>query len=76
MRRHAPNWTSLILGITFAAIAIAYLSAAIDDRTLQARWVLPILLIGLGVSGVAATVLRFPKATPPSAEDEDAPAVD
>jgi hypothetical protein len=75
MRRHAPNWTSLIVGVTFAAIAIAYLSAAIDDRTLQVRWVLPILLIGLGLAGVAATVLRLPKATPVIAQPDDKPEV-
>jgi hypothetical protein len=76
MRRHAPNWTSLIVGVTFTAIAIAYLSAAIDDRTLQVRWVLPILLIGLGLAGVAATVLRLGKSTPAAVQDDDKSAVD
>jgi hypothetical protein len=58
MKRHHANWTSLIIGATFCAIAIAYLSAAIADRSLQIRWVLPILLIGLGLAGVIATIVR------------------
>jgi multisubunit Na+/H+ antiporter MnhE subunit len=72
MRRHATSWTSLIIGVTFAAIAVAYLSAAIDDRTLQARWVLPILLIGLGVAGIAATALRIRGLAPTTRSDDEA----
>jgi hypothetical protein len=73
MRRHAPSWPSLIVGVTFCAIAIAYLSAAIDDRTLQARWMLPVLLIGLGIAGIAATVLRAVRLTPTAKQPDTDP---
>jgi hypothetical protein len=73
MRRHDTRWTSLIVGLTFAAIAIAYLSASIDGRTLQVRWVTPILLIGLGISGVVATLLRLRTPEPTARPDDESP---
>lgn len=72
MRRHPTSWTSLIVGVTFSAIAIAYLSAAIDGRTLQARWAVPTLLIGLGLAGIVATVLRIRPLTPSATQDDAA----
>lgn len=58
MKRHEPDWTSLISGVTFCAIALAYLGGDITHRTLELRWVLPIMLIGLGVAGLAGTLVR------------------
>jgi tellurite resistance protein TehA-like permease len=58
VKRHETDWTSLIAGVTFSAIAIAYLSSEIAHRTLEVRWVIPLLLIGLGVAGLASTVVR------------------
>jgi hypothetical protein len=58
MKRHSTDWTSLIAGVTFCAIAIAYLSADLSHRSLEVRWMAPILLVGLGIAGTAGTVLR------------------
>ena len=58
MKRHEPDWTSLIAGVTFCAIAVAYLGGEITHRSLELRWVIPMLLIGLGVAGLAGTVVR------------------
>jgi len=58
MKRHEPDWTSLIAGITFCAIALAYLGGEVTHRSLELRWVVPMLLIGLGIAGLAGTLVR------------------
>jgi hypothetical protein len=58
MKRHEPDWTSLIAGVTFCAIALAYLGGEITHRNLELRWVVPVLLIGLGIAGLAGTLVR------------------
>ena len=55
MKRHDTDWTSLIAGLTFCVIAVAYLGGEITGRSLELRWVVPLLLIGLGAAGVAGT---------------------
>jgi hypothetical protein len=80
MKRHETDWTSLIAGITFCAIAVAYLGSEISDRTLELRWVVPILLIGLGVAGLAGTLVRARRlstpASAPASEPEPEPDAD
>lgn len=58
MKSRQPDLTSLIAGITFCVIALAYIGGEITNRTFQLRWVAPILLIGLGLAGLAGGVLR------------------
>jgi hypothetical protein len=58
MKRHDPDWTALIAGVTFSLIAIGYLVGEATHRSLELRWVLPILLIGLGLAGLAGTLVR------------------
>jgi hypothetical protein len=58
MRRHETDWTSLIAGVTFCAIALAYLGGEVTHRSLELRWVVPMLLIGLGIAGLAGTLVR------------------
>jgi multisubunit Na+/H+ antiporter MnhE subunit len=71
MRRHDPDWTSFIAGLTFCVIALAYIGGEVTNRSLQLRWVAPILLIGLGLAGLAGTVVRV-RRTPPRRSDDDA----
>jgi hypothetical protein len=65
VKRRQPDLTSLIAGITFCVIALAYIGGEITNRTFQLRWVAPILLIGLGLAGLAGGVLRA-RRQPPS----------
>jgi hypothetical protein len=58
VKRHDPDWTSFIAGLTFCGIAVAYLGGEIVHRSLELRWVIPILLIGLGMAGLAGTIVR------------------
>jgi hypothetical protein len=57
MRRHDTDLTALVAGLTFCGIAVAYLLGEAVGRSLDLRWVVPILLIGLGVAGLSGTVL-------------------
>ncbi len=65
MKRHQPDLTSLLAGVTFCVIALAYIGGEITNRTFQLRWVAPILLIGLGMAGLAGGLLRA-RQRPPS----------
>jgi hypothetical protein len=65
MKRHEPDWTSLISGVTFCVIALAYLGGEITHRSLELRWVLPMLFIGLGIAGLAGTLVRARRMSEP-----------
>jgi hypothetical protein len=56
MRRHELDWISLIAGIVFSGIAVIYLIAGIADASLDGRFVWPVVLVALGVGGVATAV--------------------
>jgi hypothetical protein len=76
--RHNVDPTSLVAGLVFVVIGIAYVLDAADVLTVQAKWVVPLALIGLGVAGLAGSILRAwqerPGQQPPEpagAEPED-----
>lgn len=71
MKRHEPDWTSFIAGLTFCGIALAYLGGELTDRSLELRWVVPLLLIGLGLAGLAGTVVRARRGAPDSLDRDD-----
>lgn len=56
MRRHDLDWVSLIAGLVFTGFAVAYLIVGITDTSLDARYVWPIVLVALGVAGVATSI--------------------
>ncbi|MCU0264521.1 MAG: hypothetical protein MUC45_00160 [Actinomycetia bacterium] len=58
MQRHDLDLTSLVAGLVFVAIAVAYLVGALTDVRVDGAWVLPLGLIGLGVAGLAGSVAR------------------
>jgi hypothetical protein len=58
VQRHDADLTSLIAGLVFALIGAAYLVDAAGVLDLKVRWVLPLVLIGLGVAGLAGSLLR------------------
>jgi hypothetical protein len=55
VRRHDLDFVSLLAGAMFALIAVAYLVAELSDAALDAEWVLPGMLVGLGLLGLVAT---------------------
>lgn len=56
MRRHELDLTSLVAGLVFVGIAVAYLIGAYTKVRVDAGWVLPIGLVGLGLAGLAGTL--------------------
>ncbi len=56
MRRHELDLTSLVAGLVFVGIAVAYLVGAYTSVHVDAGWVLPIGLVGLGLAGLGGTL--------------------
>ena len=56
MRRHELDLTSLVAGLVFIGIAVAYLIGSYASVRIDAGWVLPIGLVGLGVAGLAGSL--------------------
>ena len=57
MKRHPVEILSLISGLTFLAFAITYLITGNTAGTATFAIMLPLLLVGLGVAGIAATIV-------------------
>ena len=53
MRRHPLDVFSLLSGLVVLAFATAYLVGAYTDYRLDGRLAVPLLLVGLGVAGLA-----------------------
>jgi hypothetical protein len=50
VERHELDSVSLVAGIVFALLGLAFLLHEVAGTTLELRWVWPALLIGLGVA--------------------------
>lgn len=61
MRPHDLDLTSLLAGLLFAALGLVTLLAGVIDLRLDARWVLPAVLVGLGIAGLAGAVRTGPR---------------
>ena len=56
MRRHELDWASLIAGLLFVGVAVAYVLGAYVDLHVDARIAWAVGLIALGGLGVGAAV--------------------
>ena len=75
MRKHSFDLVSCIAGLLFIGFAVAYIVGAYTDIRMDPRLALPLVLVGLGIAGLAASLLaqkRSDKAVA-SAGAEDAP---
>ena len=70
MRRHELDLTSLLAGLVLLAFAGAYLLGQASGHPIDARWTLPLVLVALGLVGLASGVARALSRTgaAPSAE--------
>jgi hypothetical protein len=57
VRKHPFDLVSCVAGLLFTALAAAYIVGAYTDVRLDPRLVLPLVLVGLGVAGLAASLL-------------------
>jgi hypothetical protein len=60
MTRHPLDVVSLVAGVLFAGLGVAFLLDALDAWSADITWVPSIVLIGLGLAGVLSTVARQP----------------
>lgn len=58
MRRHDLDATSLVAGLVFVGLAVAYLIGAFTSTRIDAGWTIPIALVGLGLAGLAGSIVR------------------
>ncbi|CAM3841735.1 hypothetical protein GCM10009799_18860 [Nocardiopsis rhodophaea] len=58
MRRRKTDWGSLIAGLLFVGLGVAFVVGHQTDWGFDPIWVLPILTIGLGVAGLARALSR------------------
>ena len=56
MKRHPFDMTSFLFGTVLGGAAVGFLLADQLSWDVDGRWVLPVVLIVLGVAGVAAAV--------------------
>ena len=73
MRKHEFDLTSFVAGLVFLASAGAYLVGAFTSVRIDATWVLPLGLVGLGVAGLAGSLrvgLRADREQDPELDQE------
>lgn len=59
MSPHSPDWLSLLCGLVFVGLGLAYLLAQMMDVHIPAIWTLTGLLVALGAAGLAGTAGLF-----------------
>ncbi|MEU4297038.1 hypothetical protein [Kitasatospora aureofaciens] len=69
MRKHRLDLFSLIAGGLFTVIAVVYLVAALNDRSVNGRIVVPVTFIVLGVGGLAGAVAAMARRGRPDREE-------
>jgi hypothetical protein len=57
VRKHSFDLVSFIAGLLFVGLAVAYTVGAYTDIRIDPRLVLPLVLVGLGLAGLAASLL-------------------
>jgi hypothetical protein len=78
MKRHAFDTTSFVFGVVLGISAVGFFLAAQNEWETDGRWVLPAVLIALGVAGIAGAVSgvlpsRSNHTDADASSDEDAP---
>jgi hypothetical protein len=56
VHRHETDYFSLAAGLLFTVLGIVLTVSAATDWTIDGRWIAPMILIGLGAGGVAASL--------------------
>jgi hypothetical protein len=59
VRRHSTDPVALLAGALFITVGAAYLGGALSDTNIEARWVLPTVLITLGFAGLLVSLVNL-----------------
>jgi hypothetical protein len=70
VRKHAFDPASFVLGLVLSGVALIYLVAEAQNRSVEGAWVLPLTLIGLGLAAVVAGLNRAFRREPAEASDD------
>jgi F0F1-type ATP synthase assembly protein I len=76
MSRHDLDLTSLVSGIVFVGVGIVFLLDLSADYSVSPRWVIPLVLIGIGLAGLLSTAnagRRGTRGSSPSGGFDDEP---
>jgi F0F1-type ATP synthase assembly protein I len=71
MKRHDLDLTSLVSGAIFVVVGIVFLLDLTADYSVKPRWVIPLVLIGVGVAGLLSTVKAGRRDDEPVATGDD-----
>ena len=71
MRRHELDLFSLIAGLAFVAVAAGHLLDVTTDMDFDGRWVAPIVLVTLGLAGLAGVLGSRAETAPAAVGDGD-----
>jgi hypothetical protein len=58
MAKRGTDWGSLVAGLLFLGLAVAFVVRGSDSWELNVMWILPVLALGLAVAGVARALFR------------------
>ena len=56
MKRHELDWVSLIAGAVFLLVAVTHLVGAASGDDPDLRWLLPAMLVGVGLAGLTGAL--------------------
>ncbi|MFD6953536.1 hypothetical protein A6A08_00030 [Nocardiopsis sp. TSRI0078] len=64
MAKRRTDWGSLVAGLLFLGLAVAFVVRGTGDWEFDVVWVLPVLAVGLGLAGVARALTRSRREQP------------
>lgn len=70
MKRHDLDLLSLIAGAVFALVALTTLVGAANDESVDLGWLAPVVLVGLGIAGLAGALRSGRSEDEPGAAEE------
>ena len=75
MKKHELDWVSLIAGAVFLLVAVTHLVGAATGDDPDLRWLLPAMLVGVGLAGLTGA-LRSSRPHPEPTGDTVVPGED
>ena len=74
MKSHAFDAFSLVAGLLFVAVGTLVAVDASASRDVDPRWILAVLLVGLGLAGVLGSLDWSRRGAEPAERDSEGPA--